>query len=508
MDRFREELRKTYINSKLLDNSLQPFYRLHPDIITEISRYLDPRACDYSYEPLLCATQICRSWRDTLVSQPSQWSLVNGVHPDLIPCLLDRSKGIRLDAIITPDRISDVIEYINPHVDRLSSLQFAFHRVDDSTHTALRNLNPPPNLCCLTIVSVRHFSREPPGYTPGIVNPIPSLHNLWLFGFPVTPELTRLENLTVVGLDASCTPLRTIFDLLSRNPLLKAVHIWGRHTPDGDDGHPPGSVTLNHLEVLWSEVTPLVHLEALALPRGARILSGFEPPSIYGYPSAEGVHTASFPIPASFSNLRDMRKLRLVDQGDVYAKLEGESGGITYRMTRDRPFGTGELSGMRLEDVTDATYELSPSPRHGPSTRPTTPQRMISRVVCGMHRLQKLELSCSANEIEHFLLVLHSPNVCNDLKILVLSHCVELYRQMRGLASVAESRKAAGMGLDIVRIILPNVGQLRATFRREYVARLGRAVGTLEYVEAELGWSERSSLRFDPEAGINQSYIS
>ena len=261
----------------------------------------------------------------------------------------------------------------------------------------------------------------------------------------------------------------------------------------------------NHLEILWSEMTPLVHLEALSPPHGARIFSGFARRS--GRHSAGGSHTASFPIPASFSNLQDLRKLSLVDQGNFYVKLEGEKGSITYCMSRDRPFSAGTFSGVPLEEVTDATYELSHLYWHGPAVGPITSQSMISRIVCGMVRLQKLKLSCGAKEVEYFVLVLHSPNVCRDLKVLVLSHCVGLHRQMRGLAGLAEGRKAAGMGLDIVRIVYSNIGQLKATFEQGDVTRLERAVGTLEYVEVEPNRWGRSSLRPDPDVGVDQPYI-
>ena len=393
-------------------------------------------------------------------------------------------------------------------MDRLSSLHFEFNYDNGGGFAALRDLNAAPKLCRLTIECLRAFLPDPPGYTPGVVDPIPSLHHLQLFGFPVTPELIQLRNLTVVGLDASRATPRSVLDLLSRNALLKVIQLWGSYSPenlDDDTSHPPGSIPLNHLEILWSEMTPLVRLEALSPSHGARILSGFVRRGGSRYREVKGSYTASFPIPASFSNLRDLRKLYLVDQGEVYVKLEGEKGSIAYCMSRDRPFSAGTFSGVPLEEVTDATYELSPL--FWPPTGPTTSQIMISRIVCGMVRLQKLELSCGAKEVEYFLLVLYSPNVCRDLKILVLSHCVELYREMHGLAMLAEGRKAAGMGLEVVRIIHSNVEQLKVTFKQEDVTRLERAVGTLEYVEDELSRPGQSLLRYDPEVGIDQPYI-
>ena len=510
VDRVNVELHRTSTNVRVLENSIRPFYRLHPDIIIEISKYLDPRACDNRYKPLLCASQISRSWRDTLISQPSLWSFISGSYPDLIPSLLDRSKHAELDVHVTSHRVPEVIGYINSHVHRLSSLQFEFDYDDSSVHAALRGLNAPPTLRRLTIDRRGPSLPDPPEYTPGITDPIPSLRYLRLRGFPVTPELAQLRNLVVVGLDASYSTPRAVLDLLSRNPLLKAFRLWGRHwpeDPDTDNGHPPGSITLEHLEVLLLEMTPLVHLEALSPPHGARIFSGFSSGGYVYFGAEGGSYAASFPIPVSFSNLRDLRKLCLVDEGDIYVKLEGERGSITYRMSSDRPFTAGMFSGVPLEEVTDATYELSPLFWHGPPTGPTTSQLMVSRIVCGMVRLQKLELSCSAKEVEYFLLVLYSSNVCRDLKILVLSHCVELYRRMGGLVLLAEGRKTEGIGLDIVRIIHSNMGQLMVTFKQADVTRLESAVGTLQLVEAGRSWSGRSSLRFDPELGISQPSI-
>ena len=508
VDNVNTELHNTSTNIKLLENSLRPFYRLHPDIIIEISEYLDPRACNDRYEPLLCATRICRSWRATLVSHPSRWSFISGSRPGLIPCLLDRSKHAQLDVHIISRRVPEVIRYTNPHVDRLSSLHIELGETSD--FAAIRGLKAAPKLRRLTIKRLGVPFLNPPGYTPGITSPIPSLHHLRLVGFPITPELSQLENLTVVDLDAGCATLKTVLSLLSRNPLLRTVRLRGRHLPqDLNDGnaHPPGSIILNHLELLLSEMTPLIHLEALSPPYGARVLSGFGHGGSYSYREVGPSCTASYPIPTSFSNLRDLRKLYLVDRGEIYVKLEGEKGNIAYRMPRDRAFSSGNFSGVPLEGVTDATYELGPLFHHGTPTRPTTSQLMISRILCGVVRLQKLELSCGAKEVEYFLLVLHSLNVCRDLKVLVLSHCVDLYRQVHGLAELAMDRKLAGMGFDVVRIIHSNVGQLKATFKQKDVTRLGHAVGTLEYVEVELGLPRRSSLRFDPELGIDQPHI-
>lgn len=491
-----------------MENFLRPFSRLHPDIIIEISEHLDPRVCDSNYGPLLRATQICRSWRDTLISQPSLWSFISGSYPDLIPSLLDRSKRAELDVHVTSHRLPEVIKHINSHVHRLSSLHFRFDRDDGDVHAALRDLDAAPKLRHLTIDCPGFFLPNPPGYTPGITNPVPSLHHLQLHGFPVTPELIQLRNLTVVGLDASRSTPRAILDLLSRNPLLKVVHLWGRHSPEDlgvDTGHPPGSITLKHLEVLLSETTPLVHLEALSPPHGTRIFCGFPRGGLHGVYGTS--YAAPFPLPESFSNLRGLRKLCLVDQVRIFVKLEGERGSIAYCMSPVRSFNAGTFSGMPLEEVTDATYELSPQFRDARLAKPTTSQAMVSRIVCGMVQLRKLELSCGAEEVEYFLLVLYSPSVCRDLKILVLSHCVELYRRMGGLAVLAERRKAEDMGLDTVRIVHSNIGQLKGTFKQEDVTRLERAVGTLEYVEAERARSGRSSLRFDPEVGVNLPYI-
>ena len=445
-----------------------------------------------------------------MISQPSLWSFISGSYPDLIPSLLDRSKCAELDVHVTSRRVPEVIRYINSHVHRLSSLHFEFdYGGGDGVDAALRGLGAAPKLRRLTIDCPELFFPDPPEYTPGINNPIPSLHYLQLNGFPVTPQLIQLRNLTVVGLDARRATPRTVLDLLSRNPLLRVVHLWGGYSPealDGDNGHPPGSITLDHLEVILLEMTPLIHFEALSPPHGTRIFSGFAR-GVGSHGAGGGSYAASFPIPGSFSNLQGLRKLCLVDQKEIYVKLEGERGSITYCMSPERPFGAGTFGGVPLEEVTDATYELSTLFRYDSFARPTTSQPMVSRIVSAMVRLQKLELSCGVEEVEYFLLVLYSPRVCRDLRILVLSHCTELYRRMGGLAVLAEIRKAEGIGLDTVRIVHPNIRQLKGTFKQGDVTRLERAVGALEYVEAERGRSGRSSLRFDPVVGINQPFI-
>ena len=509
MSDFHERLCEISANARFLENSLHPFHRLHPDIIVEISKYLDPRACNNGYAQLLHASQICRSWRETLVSQPTLWSFINGSRPGLIPCFLDRSGNAHLDIYIVSRRVKEVIEYINPHIDRLRSLHIELSRDRDSQFLALRDLEAAPMLRRLNIECRGILGPDNLEFTPGIVGPTPSLYHLQLFGIHITPQLLQLRNLTFVSLDVSTATLRVSLDLLSRNPFLRVIHLWGQdiEASSEDISHPPGSINLPHLEVLLSGMTPLAHLEALSPPRGARIFSGFArggSPNYY----PRGSHIASFPPPASFSNLRDLRKLTLVDQGEIYMKLEGEDGSVTYCMYRDRPFKQGSFSGLPLGEVTDATYEITPLFWHRPPAGPTTSQFIVSRIVCGMTRLQKLELSsCNAEQVEYFLLVLHSTSVCRDLKFLVLSHCVELGRQMRGLVTMAEGRKAEGIGLDNVQIVHSNIQFLMTTFKQGEARRLEHAVGNLKYLRAEQGRAGRSSLRFDPDIGVAQPHM-
>ena len=391
-------------------------------------------------------------------------------------------------------------------------MHFELDHYDGGVLEALRSLGAASKLCRLNIECRRYLDPLPnfSHRTLGIVESIQSLHHLQLFRFPITPDFTQLTNLTVVGLDAGCTTWGAVLHLISRNPLLKVLRLWGTHQDRGlsdDNTHPPGSIALPHLKVLWLEAIPLDCLEALSPSHGTRIFSGF-PRGICPSDLPRGDYTGSFPIPASFSNLRDLRKLRLVDQGEIYIKVEGEEGSIAYCTFNGSPFIGGTFRGVPWEEVTDAIYEISPLFWHQRSPEPTSSPFMVSRVICRLVRLQKLELSCcSAKHLDSFLLVLHSMNVCKDLKVLVLSHCVEIHRQARSLVTLAEGRKTAGMGLDIVRIIHPDIGQLKATFKREDITKLERAIGTLEYVEAELGRSGQSSLRLDPEAGLDQPYI-
>ena len=443
-----------------------------------------------------------------MISHPLLWSFIDGSRPGFIPCLLDRSKHNQLDAHIVSRRVGEVVAYINPHIDRLRSLHLELGPVGGNQFAALRALKTAPKLRRLIIECRGVLAPENIRFTPGIIEPIASLHHLRLSGFPITPQLVQLRNLTFVDLDVSRATLRALLDLLSRNPLLKVIRLWGQRLENfnGDSTHPPGSVHLPHLEALCSEMTPLVHLNALSPPDGARVFSGF----VRGVPSnyARGSYTAAFPIPVSFSNLQGLRKLRLVDQGEIYVKLEGEKGSVTYCMSRERPFSAGTFSGVPLEEVRDAIYEISPLLWNQPQVGPTTSQLMVSRIVCGMTLLQKLELSFfGVEQGDYFLLVLHSQNACRYLKFLVLSHCMEPHRPMRNLITMAEGRKEAGVGLDAIRIVHSNVELLKASFKQEGVTRLERAVGTLEFVRAEQGRSGKSSLRFDPELGIEQPYI-
>ena len=444
-----------------------------------------------------------------MLSQPSSWTFINGSHPDLIPCFLNRSKNAPLDAYIpVSPSVSEVIEHINPHIDRLNSLHF-FIPVDDIDHVSiLRDLKAPPRLRRLNIKCQGFTYTRNPIFTPGIVEPIQSINHLQLSGFPITQPLSQLGNLTFVSLKDNTSPLDVHMDLFAENPFLRVIHLRGsRLRKVGMTGfYPPGSISLPYLELLSSEKTPLIDLEALSPPHGARIFHGFG----QGRDRRMAVYPTSDPIPESFSNLQDLRKLSVVDEGDIYVKVEGEKGSVTYYSPFEPPIGPGMFRGIPLEEITDATYETHPPYTSMVTHQLSTSQPIISRILVPMARLQRLQLSrLDAPQTEYFLLVLHSTKVCRDLKVLVLFHCTRIYQRMRDLATMAEGRKAAGIGLDAVRIIQPDIESLRVRFRPEDVFRLERAIGALEYEEAKQDRSplKLSSLRFDHKLDEMQPYM-
>jgi hypothetical protein len=205
-----------------------PVNRLPPEILSKVIEYRTRE------RDLVAATQVCRHWRFTLISNPSLWSCfrLESSH-DLGRTLtyLERSKSAPIDVNVNIDSLRDpeVLTYFASHIARTRSL--IIHGSHDVHAASLLFCNPAPFLKHLEISSHGGISHLPDNLlgqqTPSLRSasfrgicptfktffPLPSLTEFYLY----LPEGTGL------------LPMSTLFRSLSDSPLLQKICITTPH---------------------------------------------------------------------------------------------------------------------------------------------------------------------------------------------------------------------------------------------------------------------------------------
>ncbi|KAF9777977.1 hypothetical protein BJ322DRAFT_987173, partial [Thelephora terrestris] len=78
-----------------LRNILRPVNRMPPEILSQVARYLikDKNVDAISIVPL---THVCRYWRESIISTPSNWTLISNKNKDMTAACLQRAKAAPL----------------------------------------------------------------------------------------------------------------------------------------------------------------------------------------------------------------------------------------------------------------------------------------------------------------------------------------------------------------------------------------------------------------------------
>ena len=449
-------------------------------MIVEVATYLDPSACGGDCQPLMAISQVCRYWRETLLSNPESWCFVRTEFPKLVPLFLGRSGSYPLEIDLTSTRSSYTIGHIRPHAKRLVSLRCRVDEADTPFLQTLSQLDHSPNLHTLSIASARAPAVAPELIKMAFISgDMPALRTLELLPFPVIPQFVQFKHLINLRLEVTNSTLTAVLDLLAANPSLEKVGLVGNFE-DAYDERADGSTVLGRLKFLSVErCAPRRFFEKLTFPRGARVFIRYNPrfiPPIFTFQQSMETYT----------NLQGLTSLHaLMNPGcDTYVDATGPNGSIAIRY-------------MELLDPTPMCNAITPLPTTGiirlvcefyPALDMVHIEK-VTRMMDVLPHLEEIELIHFGGEnTREFLSVIRTTSQWTMLRRLKFIHCRRVIDWIVDLIRVALERKGDGLILDTVTIVY-EWERLPGMFER-----LERAVGTLEVVEESTAKMVRSNL--------------
>jgi len=472
--------KRLLIRAEELKNSFQPIQRLPPDMIIEVATYLDPRACGGDCEHLIAISQVCRYWRETLLSNPESWCFVKSEFMEFVPLFLGRSGSYPLEIDLTDTWSSYAMGHIRPHAKRLAILRCRVDEASTPFLRALSRLDHSPNLHTLSISSTRAPAVAPELIKMAFISgEMPALRTLELLPFPVIPQFVQFKYLVNLRIEVTHSTLTAVLDLLAANPSLEKVGLVGNFE-DVEDDRPAESTVLGSLKFLSVErCAPLRLFEKLTLPRGARVFIRYNPRFI------PPVFTLQQPM-ERYANLQGLTSLHaLMNPGsDTYVDANGPNGSISirYRELLDPAPLCNTITSLPTTGIIRLVCEFHPALN-------MVHIDMVARMMDVLPHLEEIELIHFGGEnTREFLSVIRTTSQWTMLRGLKFVHCRPVIDWIVDLIRVALERKGDGLMLDVVTIVYERE-RLPGAFER-----LERGVRTLEVVEESAAEMVRSEL--------------
>ncbi|KAF9786440.1 hypothetical protein BJ322DRAFT_1210821 [Thelephora terrestris] len=162
----------------------------------------DPLSCRYLIEDedddansIVPLTHVCRYWRESIISTPSDWTLISNVNEDMTAACLQRAKaaplGITLEMPLDPS-FPDIFA---PHFQKTRTLTVRSISTFEELTNAFKNF--PRSM--LTLRSLEPVRKEGAGWarsTDPFRSFVPALKRLRLSGVPLYPSMLELGTLT------------------------------------------------------------------------------------------------------------------------------------------------------------------------------------------------------------------------------------------------------------------------------------------------------------------------
>ena len=465
-------------------NCFQPVQRLPPDMIVEVATYLNPRLCHGACQPLMAMSQVCRYWRETLLSNPSEsWSFIRSEFLELVPLFLARSGSYPLEVNLTNTWTSYTVGHVRPHANRLTILRCHVEVANTTFLRTLSRLDHSPNLHTLSLASARIPSVAPEKIKMRLIfGDMPALRTLELLPFPIIPQFLQFKHLVDLRLEVTHSILTGVLDLLAANHSLEKLRLMGSFWYHGDT-HGAERIVLGCLRFLTVErCAPRRLLEKLTLPRGTRVFIRYKPSRSVppAFTTQESVER--------YANLQGLTSLHvLVLMNDTYVDATGPNGSLAVRFKelQDPSAMRNAIAPLPTAGITRLVCELHPASKVAHTDK-------ITRMMDILPHLEEIKLIHFGEEATRaFLSVLRTTSRWTKLRRLEFVHCRRVTDWILNLIRVALERKGEGLMLETVTIV----------YKREPLSgmfeRLERTVEALELVEEGAAEMVRSELVWD-----------
>ena len=487
MDELDAGVKRLLVRVEELKNGLQPIQQLPPDVVVEIATYLNPRECQGGdCQPIMAMSQVCRYWREILISNPESWCFVSSGYLDLIPLFLERSGSYPLEVHLTDTWFCYAVRHVIPHANRLAILRCRVEEAGTILLRMLTRLPHPPNLHTFSITSLGAPIIIPEFEMPFVSGNMPNLRTLELFPFPVIPQFVRFKHLVNLQLEVTHSTLTAVLDLLVANPSLEKVRLIGNFE-DSEDARAAGSVALRCLQFLSVErCVGCKFLEKLTLPRKARIF--------IRYNIISRLVPFAFTLPQSMgdnANLQGLTSLHMLMAftNDTYTDITGPNGSIAMRFAELQYASPicNAIASLSTTGITRLVCEFHPA-------LGMTHIEKVTRTMGVLPHLEEIKLvHFGGKNTQDFLSALRNTNGWTKLLRLEFVHCRQITGWIVNLIRVALGRKGEGLTLDTVTIVHKKGERLP-----ELLERLEMAVGRLrlvgeraeEVVRSELVWDD------------------
>ena len=205
-----------------LQNLLRPANRLPPEVLSHITRCLLQRNNALDTRQVIPLTQVCRYWRESIISVPANWTLICNLRKGLTALTLQRVKAASLKVHLDADpRDLGSFDLLAPYAQNINTLWI----MGPTTIEKLRRVLPDfprstPNLRSLSLNFVHRDQSIDP-----FESLASTLEYLEFFDIPLYPSILRLRSLTEFAYFAYEFDLHldTLLEFLEENHMLERV---------------------------------------------------------------------------------------------------------------------------------------------------------------------------------------------------------------------------------------------------------------------------------------------
>ena len=208
-----------------LQNLLRPVNRLPPEILSYIARCVLHKNNVSNTRSIIPLTHVCRYWRESIISVPTNWALISNTSKDLAALSLERAKAAALEVHLNVDRDDPgFVDLLTPYTQNIGTLRFTSFATIEKLRRALPEFpQSTPNLRSLTLNSAVHWDRS----TDPFESLASTLGCLNLYNIPLYPSMLCLRSLTQFSffIHEFDLHLDTLLDFLEENRLLERAFL-------------------------------------------------------------------------------------------------------------------------------------------------------------------------------------------------------------------------------------------------------------------------------------------